>query len=62
MGEIIINWTRKPYSRAANKFYCFSAVLEWSFSNFEKYIGARPLGFICLLSEPIGNNEGKEIQ
>jgi hypothetical protein len=25
----------KPYSRAAIKFYCFSAVLEWSFSDFE---------------------------
>jgi hypothetical protein len=25
---------------AVNKFYCFSAVLEWSFSNNEKYIEA----------------------
>jgi hypothetical protein len=25
---------------AVKKFYCFSAVLEWSFSNDEKYIEA----------------------
>jgi hypothetical protein len=31
---------KKPYSRAANKFYCFSGALEWSLSNFEKYKGA----------------------
>ncbi len=32
-------WTSKPYSRAANKFYCFSAVFDMFFSNLEKYIG-----------------------
>jgi hypothetical protein len=34
--------TKRPYSRTANKFY-FSAVLEWSVSNFEKYIEARKI-------------------
>jgi hypothetical protein len=32
-------WTSKQYLRATRKFYCFSTVLERSFSNFDTYIG-----------------------
>jgi hypothetical protein len=39
-----------------NKFYSFSAVLGWSFSNFEKYIGARTIGIKSWDSELLGNN------
>ncbi len=43
LQSISFLWTSKLYSRAAYKFYYFSAVLEWYFSNFEKYIGARTM-------------------
>jgi hypothetical protein len=43
LSNIFFKWSHlhsKSYSRVANKLYGFSAVLEWSFNNFEKNIGA----------------------
>ncbi len=48
--------TRKPYSRAANKFYCFSADHEWSLSNLKNTMVLEQWTNRSH-SEPIGNNE-----
>jgi hypothetical protein len=33
-------YEKKTFSKSADKFYFFSAALEKSYSNFEKYLGA----------------------
>jgi hypothetical protein len=53
------------FEGAANKFYSFSAVIEWSFSNFGKINWSRKNGLLGIkssASEPIGREEDcKEI-
>ncbi len=76
LSNTIVKWSHLQYTpiiefyeQGSNirgpqtNFYCFSAVLVWYTSNFEKYVGARKwtnIGIRSLRSEQTGDNEDRK--